>query len=60
MDAETQEAMRDASHYNANNLSKGRQKWFAFLKIYTTEMDTKLVFDCMFALSISIQRISEA
>ena len=47
MDAKTQEAMRDVSHYIANHFTRGRQKWFAFIKIYTTEMDAKPVFDCL-------------
>ena len=47
MDAKTQEAMRDLSHYIANHFTRGRQKWFAFIKIYTTEMDAKPVFDCL-------------
>ena len=32
MDAKTQEAMRDVSHYIATHFTRGRQKWFAFIK----------------------------
>ena len=47
MDAKTQEATRDVSHYIAYHFTRGRQKWFAFITIYTTEMDAKPVFDCL-------------
>ena len=47
MNAKTQEAMRDVSHYIATYFIRGLQKWLAFVKIYTTEMDAKLVFDCL-------------
>ena len=47
MDAKTQEAMRDVSHYTANHFTEGRQKWFAFIKIDATEVDAKPVFDCL-------------
>ena len=44
MYVKTQEALRDVSHYIANQLTRGRQKWFASRNIYTTEMDVKPVF----------------
>ena len=47
MDVKTKEAMRNVSHYIANHFTRGRQKWFASIKIYTTEMNAKPVFDCL-------------
>ena len=44
-DAKTQRTVRDLSHNIANHFIRGRQIWFAFIKIYTAEMDAKLVFD---------------
>ena len=41
-----QEAMRDVSNNIACHFTRGRPKWFAFIKTYTTEMDAKPVFDC--------------
>ena len=47
MDAKKQEAMRDVSDNIACYFTRGWQKWFAFIKIYPTEMDAKPVFDCL-------------
>ena len=47
MDAKTQEVMGDVTHYIANYFTRGRHKWFAFIKLDTTEMDAKPVFDCL-------------
>ena len=47
MDAKTQEVIRDVFDNNACHFTRGRQKWFAFKKIYTVQMDAKPMFYCL-------------
>ena len=41
MDAKTQKAMRKVSYYITTHFTRRRQKLFAYVNLYTAEMDAK-------------------